>query len=107
MKTIYEAILGKAPWFVRWIFYIFWAGAIAMTWLFWQGWSAKDKSDKYFSAIANDVFTQRIAPLKSARDAEIKGINSTLSEIKTEQKIHGRVLYRLEGKLDQALSQTR
>lgn len=104
MKTIFDSILEKAPWFVRWIFYIFWAGAIAMTWLFWQGWSAKDKSDKYFSAIASDVFEQKMAPLKSARDIQVNNIETRLNSLDSETKAQSRILYRMEGKLDQALA---
>ncbi len=105
MKTAFESILEKAPWLVRWVFYIFWAGAVAMSWLFWQGWSAKDKSDKYFSAIANDVFTQRIAPINSERNTRFGSISSDISEIKSEQKIQGKAVARMEGMLIKALEE--
>lgn len=107
MKTIFESILEKAPWFIRWVFYIFWAGAIGMAWLFWQGWSAKDKSDKYFSAIASDVFDEKMAPIKAARDTQINGIEARLNSLDNRMEGHGRILYRMEGKLDQALSDKR
>ena len=103
-KLIFEFINAKAPWFVRWVFYIFWAGAVAMTWLFWKGWDSKTKTDKYFSAIANDVFDQRIAPINTERHERYTGLQSALGEIKSEQKEQGKAIYRMEGMLKQALS---
>lgn len=104
MKTGFEFVLDKAPWFVRWVFYLFWIVVASTIFLVVKGWQANEISRRYVTAIAEDVFEEKIAPINSERNTRYFGIVNTLEKIQDEQKSQGKVIYQLDGKLDAVLS---
>jgi hypothetical protein len=100
LESLFESILAKAPWLVRWVFYIFWGGAVVMTGLFIKGWDARYAFDSHISAIADDVFERKIAPMKATRDGQVVSIQEDVAETKAAVNSLTPVIYRIEGKLD-------
>jgi hypothetical protein len=99
-KGLFESLLEKAPWLVRWVFYIFWGGAIVMSSSFIFGWDSKTFTDAYITAIASEVFDRKVGPMKAARDTELTSMKNDIAEMSDTIRNNSATLNRMEGKLD-------
>lgn len=107
MKTAFEFVLEKAPWAVRWVFYIFWAGLVVMINIAIFGWDAREYVDNHTRAIAEDVYDEKSAPRIMLRDQQYHYLSNEIVLLKSEMRNIGSVVYRIDGKLDEALKHRR
>lgn len=82
MKTLFDFILGKYPWFIRWTFYLMIGMVTVLGGAFSLGWQAAPLADAY----VDNRIEQWAAPKIEVRNHQLKAIDEKLLGLQNDTR---------------------